>query len=242
MRRWTFFLILTAGSFLAFPLACQQTYSVAPLPAPAPTPTCVTLPQSPAPNPNGISWGTGQGQIQVINTVGGSCTVWLELLLAVNGAADSTAGVTLAGSGFNIPLTYSGVTSGYADYGATASCANLAPGGVVTLTSVTSIGTASASMTMPGPASLAADGSQISWSGSAATLNWVGVRNNNTNTLTYSSGFCQSPQPPFSIPVSAYPTSGNYFVGVDRLEWNTSINGATGYVYIQSITQEYVNK
>ncbi len=116
----------------------------------------------------------------------------------------------------------------------------LTAGGSYTLTSVTSVGTASASLSMPNYAVLASDGSSASWTGPAMFS--VGVVVNNGGSTTYNSGFCWSAQSPLSVPSSAYPVSGTYVFGVERINYTTAITGGTGMFDVYNIVQNYVTK
>jgi hypothetical protein len=164
--------------------------------------------------------------------------------LAVNGVAEATAGVTLTGTGISaVPLTYVGPYSisgqTYAEYDSLYFPSLLTSGGTYTLTSITSIGTATASLTMPSLANIASDGSGTTWTGPSMS-NWVFVFN--TSGTTYSSTTCPAIYSPFSIPSSAYPAPGNYAVGQERINFTSSITGGTGLFYVYSFIQINVTK
>jgi hypothetical protein len=92
---------------------------------------------------------------------------------------------------------------------------------------------------MPGPAVISADGSTVSWT-LGGTIDEVQVYDASTKTYPYESypGLTVHTSP-FTIPASAYPTTGtNYDIGVELANTTTSITGADsassyGLIYTQ---------
>lgn len=242
------FLLLALGFLFAIPLACQKTYSLAPLPGPTSTPTvtatatCMGIPQS-TPSGSGIDWAAG-GVAEGSN-YGGAPYFYGELYLAVNGVAVTNAGVTLTGNGMSpLPLVYNGpVTQGgavYSDYLSTQLPGVLASGVTYTLTTTTSAGTAYASLTMPDLGSLAADGSAATFTGPA--MNTSVQVYNSSFSLTYLSGNCGQISSPFLVPNSAYPTPGNYLFALERANYTANITGGGGLCEFYNLNQIYVTK
>jgi hypothetical protein len=92
---------------------------------------------------------------------------------------------------------------------------------------------------MPGPAVISADGSTVSWT-LGGTTDEVQVYDESTKTYLYESyPGLQVLTSPFTIPTSAYPTTGtNYGVDVELANTTTSIPGADsassyGLIYTQ---------
>lgn len=149
-------ILLVLASFA--PLACEKTYQLGPLTAPVPTPTAT--PDIQWPNAE-VSW-LNDGGFGPFSPPYQSA----QLDLQVNGLPDSTAGVTLSGSGAggSLPLTYSGpsTVSGL-------NCSHFqtgityTPGATYILKSTTSAGSVSATIVAPGGISLAPDYSFITW-------------------------------------------------------------------------------
>ncbi len=224
------FLILTACFLTAIPLACQKNYSVSPPPGPTPTPTCYAPPQTP-PCTNGIMWGFAQ----LISTVSnGITTGYAELLLTVDCGTYTTAGVTLTGPGMNLELPYgNGYISmngtNYSDY-ITANNILFTTGAAYTLTSVTTSGTASASLVMPPTPSIATDGSTVTWPGNPV-FSVFAVMDSSSN-LTYESSVCWSAKSPASVPAPAFPSPGTYTVIGACINYTTSITGGHGIYYL----------
>lgn len=232
-------LLIPTGLLLMIPWACQKNYSVSPI-APVATPPCSTPPQLTTPCTTGICW-EGQVQSDVYN---GSYSYYGDLYLAVNGAVVTNAGVTLTGTGIApAPLVYKGTTNiggmNYAEYTSNSFSATLPPGGTYTLTSVTSIGTATASLTLPSYPTQAIDGSGATWSG-PSQFNYVAVSNG--SSLTYNSGTCYSVNSPFSVPSSAYPAPGGYYFGVERFNYTSTITGGSGVYYVGTISEITLTK
>ncbi len=241
------FLIFT-GLLSVLSLACQKNYSVAPLTASGPgsggaptaTPTCVSIP-TPVPPTGGIYWY--QGFVASGSNYGSTGTD-AEVYLLVNGVPVSTAGVTVSGTGlsptalaYGGPSTVSGTVYAWYYY---QNNNLLAAGGTYTLSSATAIGTASASLSMPDYPTLASDGSGATWTGPA--MYDYGTVLNSSYSTTYNTGFCPVPSSPLSVPASAYPSSGQYIFGVERINETTAITGGTGLYGVYNLVQEYLTK
>ncbi len=227
-------LILLTGILLAIisPLACNKNYSLGPLPGPtatptiAPTATCAVIAQPP-PTSSGIYW---EEAYVASGSNYGSPEYDFELYQTVNGTPDSTSGVTVTGTGISpTALVYGGAYTitgvVYANYYAQGNT-EITSGGTYTMTSVTSIGTASATAAMAGYATLASDGSAVTWAGSATT-NFLDILSSNYST-SYSSFKCWIPPSPILIPSTAYPSHGSYLVAAERNNYTTSISGGAG--------------
>ncbi len=170
-------LLILVLPFLTAPFACQRIYSVPPLTLPAATSTATP--------PCTSNWGLGVttcssginwGESLIWNyDVNGTYQYGVSLALAVNCAPETTDGVTLTGPGVSLPLSYSGpVTLNgtvYADYQSVTVTGALTSGDLYTLTSVTSIGTATSSVPLPEPITITNTSGvtyAITWNGGAA--------------------------------------------------------------------------
>lgn len=229
-QRIGIFLLLTTSLLFVIPFACTRPVSSGPSTGPAPTvtPTCVPGNFQPTPVASGIYWGRA-----FVNSVvaGGFPGATAQMNLTVNGMAVSTAGITITGTGLSAsPLTYVGpatINGGIYAFYRFDNPTTLTDGGTYTLTTVTSIGTASASLTLPSLPNIAADGSGATWSGSAV-FNSAWVTDPLTGNFTYLSNSCWSLSSPFTYPSSAYPASGAYNTFVERDNYTSSITGGTG--------------
>jgi hypothetical protein len=143
----------------------------------------------------------------------GIATTTGSLYLLVNGVPNSSVTVVLTGPGTANPVTfsYAGPVSYegfYCSNYVTSNTFTYTPGQTYTLTSYTSIGTASGTLTAPGNITLAVDGSQASWT-VAGTSNQSLVSVTSGTNVIYQS---YSPTSPASIPSSVYPSAGIYFL------------------------------
>ena len=219
--------------FIVFGFGCQGNFNTSPIsPGMVQTPTPNSVP------PMGIYWKWAD--VQHIKDVDVSGTVTrnrfeADIAFSVNHLAEPSAGVTLTGPGFTIPLPYSGtvscfnssVTYTYAEFNAFGITWPYQPGGVYVLTVNTSIGVASSAVTAPGGIVISKDGLNANWTVEGDT-GGIGV-NSPSSVCTYSdSGNLISP---FSIPVSAYSAgSGNYVVTTSCSQTTTNIvNGSGSY-------------
>src|SRR5690349_8344798 len=156
---------------LAFGVSCQKTYSVGPASStsgggsgtPTSTPNyCQTLTPVPGAYSTGIYWG--QAFLATSNYYGTVYNI-ADVYLLVNGSPETTAAVSVIGPGSTSPLPYYGIQSlngvNYALYQSTT--IPYQAGASWTLKTVTSIGTAYATMNTPGGGTTASDGSQVSW-------------------------------------------------------------------------------
>lgn len=235
-------LIMTFGYF---PMACSKIYTFSPQTVVPTNPNganmCAENPTpTPGPPPSGINWASATVQLQ--NSGGYS----VSIPLVVNGAAITNAAVTFSGPGLTVAIPYYGtmIFSGttYADYSYANSGFNLTPGALYTLTTVTSAGTASASLAVPTTPAVSPDGSTVSWSGSNS-FNEVGVEDNANSTTTFLTSQCISVNSPVDIPASAYPTTGTaYTVAILNYNFIQSITGGTGSYWMEEQTSFAVNK
>ena len=211
-----FFLIPFFLISLWLPVACQKTYTlptVPPTPGPTATPTCNTPAQTQPCSGTGIQWGYGQVVVQA--SQGGTTTWYAELEIDVDCALCTNAQVTLTSPelALPVPVPYANghvLMNGtqYSDYGTNNFPGTLAAGSY-TLTAVTPSGTTSATLTLPPQPVISADGSTASWPGSAQ---WALVAvDNSSYSRTFISSDCWSASSPYSIPASAYPSSGTYY-------------------------------
>ena len=172
--------------------------------------------------PMGIVWDPA-----LIMNVNGA--VFSSLYLSVNGVLEATAGVTLTTPSGNVPYTFIAGGSGrgsYAYYGNSVTFVYQA-GQPYTLTTVTSIGTATATVIAPGGNfTLAPDDSWISWL-VEGNEDFVRVMNLAMLGFTYDSETITADiDSVFSIPPSAYPSPGNYQLTFHAQTSNYSVTGA----------------
>ncbi len=210
-----------------------------PGPSPTSTPTA-TLSSVESPTatptfgvPNGIFWHPNSAYLHSVSPT--SEFSFFSLLLTVDGVPESTAEVTLAGPGGTVTIPYTGQTTFDSRFFAQYQSSNLSlayvPGATYTVTTVTSIGTASAVITAPGGITIAPDGSQVSWEyeGDNERI----FVNTPSSTPAFRSGDGDKTSP-FPIPVSAYGMGpGTYKVTVDiRRRFTTVTGGAPGTQFL----------
>lgn len=250
-KQWRVGGLLLAGLGLAW-WGCAGDHPYSPTANPTPTPTTVPLTATPTATPSisstrtstptasasptptasatstsAIDWG--QASVSRV-TSSGITSLSAQLYLAVNGQPVSSATVVLGGTGVSGPVTLppapgSLVTLGgkaYQDYHQNTGW-TYQPGQTYSLTSVTSAGTASATLAAPGPITIATDGLQAGW-GTDTNDNFVSVQSAVTTTF---SACCAGIHSPFAIPVTAYPAPGLYTVQVQMLDITNTISGAT---------------
>jgi hypothetical protein len=219
------FLLMSA---LVSSWACVKPFSTLPsAPAPGnPTPTFTNTftptfsptttphitPTVPAVPPGGIFWAPCEIE-------GGSSF----FQMAVNGAPESTSGVTLTTPSGPIPYTYYSAAGAYALYYAT-SIIPYVPGGSYTMTTVTSIGTAAATLIAPG--------GSVSMNASRTIATWAVEGNEDYITVGNAGSDYQSYlittdlNSPATIPASAYPSLGTYYYDVVPQNTTYNITGA----------------
>jgi len=247
LRRRAFSCLFSLLAILAFSISCQKTYSVNPvssssggsLGTPTSTPNyCQTL--TPVPSvPSGIYWG--QAFLAISNSSSGTFEI-ADVYLLVNGNPEATASVSIIGPGSTSPLAYNGnqTLNGvlYAVYQSTS--IPYQAGTSWTMKTVTSIGTAYATMNTPGGGTAASDGSQVSWT-YPGELNGVQVVNG-TGTTTYTTNPCASVTSPAAIPASAYPASGTYAVSYYAADITTNIVGGAGIFFMEEADSTQITK
>ncbi len=138
--------------------------------------------------------------------------------LAVNGAPETTATVTLTTPSGPLSLPYfsgnppSALAPYFTNAGANLPGSDYQAGGVYTLTVATSIGTVSASVTAPGGSvNFASDGSQVSWAVEGDEDYATVTRVSPYGTTYQSFATVEDVTSPLSIPSSAYPTTGTSY-------------------------------
>ncbi len=238
MKRIIFIIgILLAG---LSPLACQKTYNVNPLAAsvtaPTATPTCSPYGGSPITCTTGITWGYAWVAGYNVNSV---YQYAATLALAVDCLPETTDGVTLTGPGVDLPLTYSnsstiaGTAGGtlYAVYGSNSVTGNLTVGSPYTLTTVTSIGTATSTILLNSINSLtfSTDGTSISWNGYGCNINLF-LWQSGSIFFDYTGAGYEAASPLILPHTCTSPCSE----GADFIASTTNINGGSGIYYISN--------
>jgi hypothetical protein len=230
------YLVLIAFCYLTFSLGCQKTYVVPPLTqstAPTPTPVCYGGYLG---SPLGACTSGIWGQAYAWNyDVNGVYQYAASMALAVNCAPETTDGVTLTGPGVTLPLAYDNlVTIGgtvYAAYQSVTVTDSLTPGDVYTMTSVTSIGTASSTVTLSAPitmTNISTGVDVVSFNNPSCGLNLFGVN---------STGICSGTDPGFAAnsPITISSNGicpGNYLVGAQFFSVDSTLVGGTGFFSI----------
>lgn len=181
-------------------------------------PSASTVAANPTPTPV-ISAGVSEiywyiADLSRYNSLG-SADTYAEVYLSVNGAAETTAQVVLTGGSTPVTLPYNEtLTLGnntYARYYLDGSAIQYQPGVTYTMSTQTSVGTAWASVVAPGGIQYVSDRNTVSWA-SEGNKDRVYVENSSYSG-TYDSLNTQADMDSvFSIPTSAYPTSGSYYV------------------------------
>ena len=235
-------LFLIAGILLAAlaPLACQKTYNLGPLTATAatatPTPACSDLwSQWGVTCASGINWNIAY-VANYYNYQVSSYQYGATLALAVNCAPETTAGVTFTGPGVTLPLAYNSVTViggvNYALYESNTVNGGLTTTDFYTLTSVTSIGTASASLALPQTLSFDSAGVSFFYNSSMAAGCGLNVYTNYAGINYYGitgPGFnapSGAPYPPTFATTCSSPCI--LFKGVQFFNATQSITGGSG--------------
>ncbi|HTA76489.1 MAG TPA: hypothetical protein VK791_04970 [bacterium] len=242
------YIFLTAFLFIWVPFfpSCTKSYSLSPLTTvntPTATPAC-NAPSAPAQPASGIYWI--QASIQgstFTNGIHTSQVLSFYVSLLVNGVAESTDTVIVTGpGGLNVTLPYTTVSgtssSGGAEY-QIFQAGTLVPGGTYVITTTTSAGTASATLTAPGGTiNLAADGSTFGWT-QGGQWNTAQVSTNVATSTTYSYQSCSSAALTTALPSSAYPSaSQEYGLNATCSNFTTSVTNGVGlYEILQSSTE-----
>jgi hypothetical protein len=170
------------------------------------------------------------------NQLGYTSTV-VDVYFSVNGSAESTDQVYLTSATGSTLIPYAeSITIGgqpYAHYSQTASPSNTlsyVPGGSYTLSTVTSVGTARATLTAPGNITQNSNGGSTSWT-VEGTNDRVYVETSGYSG-TYDSLNTQADvHSPFWVPSTAYPNPGTYLMRttcetiVNTV--NNAVNGST---------------
>jgi hypothetical protein len=157
---------------------------------------------------------------------------YANLTLQVTDQPVTDATIYLNGTGFSSPITLSftaATTQGnqvYSRYDCLVGF-NYQPGNSYSLTSETSLGTASATLIAPGNISIASDGSQISWtiSGTETDAQVYDGPDASGTKIYYSTTSLPSP---FNLPNSLFSNPGIYSVSVQVVNTTNSIPGAAG--------------
>lgn len=196
-------------------------------------PVASTYSLDPTPTPV-ISGGVSEiywyiADLSRYNSLGSSGT-YAEVYLSVGGQAETTAVVVLAGGGASVTLPYnSTLTLGngtYARYYLDGGSVQYQPGATYTLSTQTSAGTAWASVVAPGGIHYGSTGDSISWP-SEGNKDRVYVESSSYSG-TYDSLDTQADvDSVFSIPASAFPAGGTYYVRTICDTVVSSVNNAT---------------
>lgn len=235
IQSWFF----TMGSLLLLAMAgllpsCVRNINIPAgpiIPTYSPTPT-----KTATPNPD-IRWKANILQ-QMAN--GGPLLTVVGLELQTYGATDPGATVILNGSMLSKPITlpyvHDVVESGgslYALYQTTGFTYQV--GASYSLTSITSAGTASQTLTAPGNDDVNPSGTIAIWTG--GNENTVQVFNSAPVSTYAVTGTLVSP---FSIPATAYPLSGTYDVQVISDNRTTSILNGSGQFDVRQVDNQSV--
>ncbi len=197
---------------LAWLAGCSRPVNpISPYGAPPPAPATST--PTPVPTPDVHIQGLAEGY---------SNGVSISVAVTVNGVPDNSATVDFAGTGLNMNLP--NITS-FGFYMAEDFTTSLQPGQSYVLTVVSSSGTFATTIVCPGLPAIATDGSQVTWT-PEGTQDRVRVQQNvSMNPTTYdSSSLSTDINSPFTIPATAYPTSGSYWITA----WTANVAGFLG--------------
>jgi hypothetical protein len=227
-------------------LSCTQKYNVGPqvpsqtVSTSTPNPLICTPTQTVGPPPAGIYWYSAQIEgITLQNGVTLVNGIYAQALLSVNGNPETSDTVTIAGPGgfgATLPYTSNVVENGntYAQYQGLFSN-NFQTGGAYSLSTVTSLGTASATLIGPGNISTALNGSSTSWTQPGA-LNRVLLQEGPSfqaggllPVTLYQTASCMSDASPVNIPSSDYSNPGIYTLTTNCQNLTNGITGGTGF-------------
>jgi hypothetical protein len=233
MRKTYLTIVLFAFVLAGFIAGCVRPFSPsAPsgIPTATPSPTATPFPTStgtPYPTPHATpSYAPPPTGIYVYGLVQVSSNMMnFTVDLSVNGAPEATDTVNLITPSGSIPAAFQANSSNLSQYysGWVTAAGNYQFGGTYVLSVSTSLGAASATLTAPGPVSIATDGSSAAWT-QDGNEDYVWVQESlSPFTVTYQSyAISEDVDSPSSIPASAYPAPGSYTVyGVAQ---NTTYN------------------
>jgi hypothetical protein len=230
------FLIVVVILAALMPLACSQTYTFSPVAASTPTPTAVVTPSCSVSAwgnyqsvtcVGGITWGNGA----VMNYDNNSVNQYAATLaLAVNCSPETTDVVTMTGPGVTLPLAYvNNITLGatnYALYQSSTITGSLSAGSTYTLTSVTSIGTATASLPLSQPLSITGSSPlTVSWDGTNCC--GLGLFQVYSGVQLYTSGLGFIACSPILISGGSICTSPCE-MGAELISYTSTITGGAG--------------
>jgi len=233
MKRFSLLSIILLA--ILSPLACSKTFTLAPLPAPTVTPTptatftavptccvnCQTVTCT-----SGITWGYGY----VVNELNlGVNQYSATLAISVSCLPETTDAVTVIGPGLNLPLTYvNNVAIGstnYALYESGAVNGSLTTGASYTMTSITSIGTASASLAMCQSPSVATNG-EVTYTEPSYFVNFFEYV---LGQMLPTVGTCFYHPSPLLMNVVTAPQGG-----ANGYNYTLSITGGSGIFYVSN--------
>lgn len=213
----------TATAAATSTFSATATFSQTPSPSETSTVTPHLTPTIPAAPPSGIFWPLCE--IYLMNhTTNQASSLFM---LSVNGAVETTCAVTLTTPSGNVPFAYSGPSSypNYAIYSPTTPIL-YQPGGTYTMTTITSIGTATASLTAPGGGvSISPDGLTTSWN-VEGNEDYLNIKQTGGGYTYQSINYTMDLDSPFSVPASAYPAPGSYYVWLAAENTNYNVTGA----------------
>jgi hypothetical protein len=199
------FLVVSAGLFVSCGSKSTPT-------TPAGPPTSTFTPTI-SPTPISVRWG--QATINKTND-NGSISQYAQLYLSVGGQAVSTDPVYISSSALTNPVTlpYSSTVTQtgvpYAVYLLNGTGWSYQPGQSYSLSTQTTAGLASVTVTAPGNIGIAADGSSVTWT-NGGTSTYIQVSSGGVTYFTASGTPLSSP---LSIPASVYASPGSYSVWV----------------------------
>jgi hypothetical protein len=245
--------ILISTLPLLFMINCNKNYQLAPLSSssssgssPVTNQLCIQMTISPTPGPpsTGIYWlgANVTNNFQFAGFVSQATTFQCDIFMILNGMPESTCGVTVTGPNGSAPVTYIDTFAIvmepqiYANYGTNITAFSYQVGATYTLTTTTSIGTATASMVAPGNFIVASNGSQVTWI-TPGNYNGVFVANPLGN-FVFDQQPCVDINSPVNIPSSVYSSLiGNYSIGAGCQNITSAISGGSGFYTVADYYQ-----
>lgn len=239
----TLTLLLPALFALLVPFACVRPIQVSPSNKSTSTPTRTSTPTPVCPLPASglyLSGGVGRVVVDYPPTMDKSDVL---IVLAQNSIPNDSAQVVFMGQGVSFHL----VPTGYVRYicgeasmfrgDPLAPAWNYVPGQAYTITVTTSLGTASASGIAPGGITHAPNGSQSSWTVEGLRDE---VQVTTVSTILYQSPCCDVSSP-LSVPASAYPGSGTYYL-TTKVSQPATFTGAVSPGCVLSFSDELYSR
>jgi len=146
--------------------------------------------------------------------------------IVANGSPAHGVSLTLVGPGISLDGVYQYDIASYARYLSPGS-GTFQAGADYVLTVVSGVGTAAVTLQAPGMASIASDGSTVSWS-PEGNRDYLVVDRTLPSILysVFNSGIGNDLTSMFTVPGSAYPTTGTYQLTMRTVAYSSSIQGA----------------